>query len=145
MSLKTKTVTIEKGRDKGKKFQITEMPAAKIDNWAMRVLLALAGAGIDVAEANEGMMGLAKVAFAALGKIPPAVAVPLVRSWRICHSFAEILTLLKISAVPNKLQFRNENKSDDTVAFYFTNYIRSILHWFYQFYFFRPYKPIQVE
>ena len=46
-----------------------------------------------------------------------------VRSRRICHSFAEILTLLKISAVPNKLQFRNENKSDDTVAFYFTNYI----------------------
>ncbi len=38
-----------------------------------------------------------------------------VRSWRICHSFAEILTLLKISAVPNKLQFRNENKSDDTM------------------------------
>ena len=70
---------------------------------------------------------------------------PIVRSWRICHSFAEILTLLKISAVPNKLQFRNENKSDDTVAFYFTNYIRPILHWFYQFYFFRPYKPIQVE
>ena len=68
-----------------------------------------------------------------------------VRSRRICHSFAEILTLLKISAVPNKLQFRNENKSDATVAFYFTNYIRSILHWFYQFYFFRPYKPIQVE
>ena len=68
-----------------------------------------------------------------------------VRSRRICHSFAEILTLLKISAVPNKLQFRNENKSDDTVAFYFTNYIRPILHWFYQFYFFRPYKPIQVE
>ena len=68
-----------------------------------------------------------------------------VRSRRICHSFAEILTLLKISAVPNKLQFRNENKSDATVAFYFTNYIRPILHWFYQFYFFRPYKPIQVE
>ena len=46
-----------------------------------------------------------------------------VRSRRICHSFAEILALLKISAVPNKLQFRNENKSDATVAFYFTNYI----------------------
>ena len=87
MSLKTKTVTIEKGRDKGKKFEITEMPAAKIDNWAMRVLLALAGAGIDVAEANEGMMGLAKVAFAALGNIPPAIAVPLLDELLECVQF----------------------------------------------------------
>nr|DAR77813.1 MAG TPA: tail assembly chaperone protein [Caudoviricetes sp.] len=87
MALKTKIVTIEKGRDKGKKFEITEMPAAKIDNWAMRVLLALAGAGIDVAEANEGMMGLAKVAFAALGKIPPSVSVPLLDELLDCVKF----------------------------------------------------------
>lgn len=77
MALKTKHITIEKGRDAGKQFVITEMPAAQIDNWAMRVLLALAGAGIDVAEANQGMMGLARVAFAALGKIPHDVALPL--------------------------------------------------------------------
>lgn len=87
MSLKTKTVTIEKGRDKGKKFEITEMPVAKIDNWAMRVLLALAGADVEVAEANEGMMGLAKVAFAALGKIPPAVAIPLMDELLECVQF----------------------------------------------------------
>lgn len=87
MSLKTKTVTIEKGRDKGKKFEITEMPVAKIDNWAMRVLLALAGAGVEVAEANEGMMGLAKVAFAALGKIPPAIAIPLMDELLECVQF----------------------------------------------------------
>lgn len=77
MALKTKTVTIEKGRDAGKQFLITEMPAARIDNWAMRVLLALAGAGIDVAEANQGMMGLARVAFSALGRIPHETALPL--------------------------------------------------------------------
>lgn len=87
MSLKTKTVTIEKGRDKGKKFEITEMPVAKIDNWAMRVLLALAGAGVEVAEANEGMMGLAKVAFAALGKVPPAIAIPLMDELLECVQF----------------------------------------------------------
>lgn len=87
MSLKTKTVTIEKGRDKGKKFEITEMPVAKIDNWAMRVLLALAGAGVEVAEANEGMMGLAKVALAALGKIPPAIAIPLMDELLECVQF----------------------------------------------------------
>lgn len=77
MARKTKNITIEKGRDAGKKFIITEMPAAKIDNWAMRVLLALAGAGIDIAEANEGMLGLARVAFGALGKIPHETALPL--------------------------------------------------------------------
>lgn len=87
MSLKTKTVTIEKGRDKGKKFEITEMPVAKIDNWAMRVLMALAGAGVEVAEANEGMMGLAKVAFAALGKVPPAIAIPLMDELLECVQF----------------------------------------------------------
>ena len=77
MARKSKTIVIEKGRDAGKKFIITEMPAAKIDNWAMRVLLALAAAGIDVAEANEGIMGLARVAFGALGKIPNETALPL--------------------------------------------------------------------
>lgn len=84
MALKTKTITIENGRDAGKQFIITEMPAAKIDNWAMRVLLALAGAGIDVAEANQGMMGLARVAFSALGKIPHDVALSLLEELLDC-------------------------------------------------------------
>ena len=35
----------------------------------------------------------------------------IVRSRRICHSFAEILTLFKILTVPNKLQFENANKA----------------------------------
>lgn len=87
MSLKSKTITIEGGRDNGKKFKITEMPAAKIDNWSMRVLLALAGAGIEVSEANEGMMGLAKVAFSALGKIPPETALPLLDELLNCVEF----------------------------------------------------------
>lgn len=77
MALKTKEITIEKGRDAGKKFIITEMPAAKIDNWSMRVLLALAGANIDVGAAQDGVMGLAKVAFSALGNIPTETAIPL--------------------------------------------------------------------
>lgn len=84
MALKTKQITIEKGRDIGKKFIITEMPAAKIDNWAMRVLLALAGAGIDIAEAKEGMVGLARVAFGALGNIPHDVALPLLDELLSC-------------------------------------------------------------
>lgn len=77
MALKTKKIVIEKGRDSGKEFLITEMSAAKIDNWAMRVLLALAGSNIDVGVASDGMLGMAKVALSALGKIPPETAIPL--------------------------------------------------------------------
>ena len=77
MALKTKKIVIEKGRDSGKEFLITEMSAAKIDNWAMRVLLALAGSNIDVGAASDGMLGMAKVALSALGKIPPDTAIPL--------------------------------------------------------------------
>lgn len=77
MALKTKKIVIEKGRDSGKEFLITEMSAAKIDNWAMRVLLALAGSNIDVGAASDGMLGMAKVALSALGKIPPETAIPL--------------------------------------------------------------------
>lgn len=77
MALKTKTITIESGRDAGKRFVITEMPAAKIDKWAMRVLLALAGANIDVGAAQEGVIGMARVAFSALGNISEDKAIPL--------------------------------------------------------------------
>lgn len=77
MALKTKKIVIEKGRDGGKEFLITEMSAAKIDNWAMRVLLALAGSNIDVGAASDGMLGMAKVALSALGKVPPETAIPL--------------------------------------------------------------------
>ena len=38
---KTKEIVIEDGRDKGKKFKITEMPPYQMDRWATRALLAL--------------------------------------------------------------------------------------------------------
>ena len=75
--LKSKTITIETGRDKGKSFVITEMPAAQADNWAMRCLLALAGGGVEVEDAQSGMLGMARVALSALGRIPPEVSLPL--------------------------------------------------------------------
>lgn len=47
MALKTRQITIENGRDKGRVFLITEMSAAHADNWAMRALLALANSGAE--------------------------------------------------------------------------------------------------
>lgn len=40
--LKSVEITVEEGRDKGKKFKITEMPAVKMDKWATKALLILA-------------------------------------------------------------------------------------------------------
>lgn len=69
MTLKTKTITIEQGRDAGTTFKITEMPIAKADSWATRALLAFTGGGIDVPEASEGILGIARAALGTLKHI----------------------------------------------------------------------------
>ena len=43
------TVTDE-GRDNGKVFVLTEMPASRAESWAMRALLALMAGGVEVPE-----------------------------------------------------------------------------------------------
>lgn len=44
---KTKIVTIEaEGRDKGKTFQITEMPAMQLEEWSTRALIAVFGGNV---------------------------------------------------------------------------------------------------
>ena len=46
---KTKTYTVDSDdRDKGKVFLITEMPATKAEDWAIRVMLALGSANVDI-------------------------------------------------------------------------------------------------
>jgi hypothetical protein len=70
MARQTKTVNITaKGRDKGKAFLLTEMPAAKAEKWAARAFLALAKAGVDIPEniASAGLAGIASVGLKALG------------------------------------------------------------------------------
>ena len=53
MARKTKTVVIDKGRDKGKRFLITEMSVIDADNWAQRALFAVAKGGL-ISEIAEG-------------------------------------------------------------------------------------------
>ncbi|MEY0216857.1 hypothetical protein AB7W58_20970 [Providencia rettgeri] len=79
MALKSKTITIEKGRDEGKTYLITEMPISKADNWAMRALFAIANGGVDLESVNPnmGMLGMANVAIKALAGIDPKVGIPL--------------------------------------------------------------------
>lgn len=62
MARKTITVEISKeGRDLGKRFLITEMPATKAEKWAARALNALLASGIQISDqaASAGMRGLA--------------------------------------------------------------------------------------
>lgn len=59
------------GRDKGKRFLITEMPAMKAERWAYRALLALAHSGADLGEGAlaGGMGAVAQAGFRALQKL----------------------------------------------------------------------------
>lgn len=61
------TIPPDGGRDKGKVFRITEMPAAAAEEWAMRTIMALTKAGVDIPEGTSGMAGIAAVAFKAMG------------------------------------------------------------------------------
>lgn len=62
MARKTKLVKITAaGRDTGKQFLITEMPADQGERWAMRALLALSRGGIEIPEGlfEQGFAGFA--------------------------------------------------------------------------------------
>ena len=54
------------GRDQGKTFLITEMPAAKSFKWACRALLAMAHAGVELPDEITPEMGLAALAIAGI-------------------------------------------------------------------------------
>lgn len=53
----------DEGRDKGKVFVITEMPATQAEKWGARVILAIAKGGAEIPDdiANQGMAGLASL------------------------------------------------------------------------------------
>ena len=70
---KTKHVTIDaEGRDKGKLFLITEMPASQAERWAFRAFQSLARSGVDIQDniAGAGMAGMAVLGLKALAGIP---------------------------------------------------------------------------
>jgi hypothetical protein len=77
---RTATVTIDiAGRDFGKVFQLTEMPAAKAEKWAARAFLALARNGVDIPDniAEAGLAGIAMLGIKAFGSMNFADAEPL--------------------------------------------------------------------
>lgn len=104
---RTKIITIAKeGRDKGKVFEITEMPAAQGERWAMRALLALSrgGASMPNEEIFGGMQSLAVIGLRALMQIDYADAEPLLE---------EMFSCLQVIPDPKKPHVKRELVDDD--------------------------------
>lgn len=87
---KTKEFTIEKGRDKGKKFRITEMDVIKAEKWAGRLFLCLASI-LELPENSSGINGLSgalqKYGLKSLAKIPYESLEPLYNELLDCCEY----------------------------------------------------------
>ncbi|EMA4827268.1 hypothetical protein U3C74_001752 [Salmonella enterica] len=90
MARKEKFITIDgQGRDKGKVFHLTEMPASQAEWWAMRAIMAMGRGGVDLPDdvRSMGMAALALEGLKALSKIPPEEAKPLMGEMLDCVQF----------------------------------------------------------
>lgn len=76
----------DEGRDQGKTFVITELPASQAEAWAMRAILALMANGTDLPEGFErsGMAGMVEVGIKALSGLRWDVAEPLLAEMWQC-------------------------------------------------------------
>lgn len=83
---KETTFTAEDGRDKGKQYHLREMPASQAEAWAVRALLAVGRAGIEVPPelAAQGMVGLLAIGYMNLIRIPFEDAKPLLEEMMGC-------------------------------------------------------------
>lgn len=80
MARKTKTIVIESaGRDVGKMFYITELPASQAEAWATRALFMMMNCGVEIPEdlLSAGLAGIAAIGIKSLSKVPYELARPL--------------------------------------------------------------------
>jgi hypothetical protein len=87
---KTETYTVEsEGRDKGKSFLLTEMPATKAEDWAIRAMLALGAANVEIPDGalQLGMAALAEIGLKKLFAIDAAQMRPLLDELMECVEF----------------------------------------------------------
>lgn len=74
MARKTCRLTIDaEGRDKGKTFVLTELPALDIERWTVRLILALGKNGVSLpsVQVDSGFAGIAGVLWVLLSQITP--------------------------------------------------------------------------
>jgi hypothetical protein len=87
MARKTENFTVtDEGRDKNKTFLLTEWPASEAEAWAIRALLALGAADVEVPDGvlNDGMAGLAEIGLKKLFALPYKEAGPLLDELMKC-------------------------------------------------------------
>ena len=89
MARKEASFVAQTGRDKGKEFLITEMSATQAENWAIKAVLAIGNAGIEIPDTlvSQGMAGLVAVGYMNLLKIPFDAAKPLLDEMMGCVQF----------------------------------------------------------
>jgi len=87
---KTSTYVVnDDGRDKSKTFLITEMAATKAEDWAIRVMLALGAANVDIPDGamQLGMAALAEIGLKKLFAIQADTIRPLLTELMECVEF----------------------------------------------------------
>jgi hypothetical protein len=90
MARKTSTYVVSsEGRDKGKTFLLTEMPVTKAEDWAIRAMLALGAANVDIPDGalQLGMAALAEVGLKKLFSIEASLMRPLLSELMECVEF----------------------------------------------------------
>lgn len=77
MARKTCRVVVEEeGRDKGKTFVVTELPALDIERWTVRLVLALGKNGVNLpgVQTDSGFAGIAGILWALMAQVSPQEA-----------------------------------------------------------------------
>ncbi len=89
MTRKTTTFIATDGRDKGKRFLITEMSAYHSEEWAARALFAVMHSGVEVPDEvlSAGFAGVAAIGIKALTKVPFELVKPLFDEMMSCVQF----------------------------------------------------------
>lgn len=114
MARKESSFVAETGRDQGKTYHLTEMSASQAESWAIRVILAVGNAGIEIPDglASQGMAGLMAVGYMNLLKIPFEAAKPLLDEMMGCIQFVPSPTIKRplieddIEEVKTRLELR---------------------------------------
>lgn len=86
------THTADYGRDAGKQFLLTELPAEQAEWWAIRAGRALAVAGVDLPEdwENAGMAQIAVLGLAAIAHLPEHTLQALLDEMFTCVQFKPV-------------------------------------------------------
>ena len=90
MARKVMTYTVpHEGRDKGKVFVITEMPATQAEKWAARAFFAMAKSDMEIPDdiSSTGMAGIAALGVRAFGRMDFHDAEPLLDEMFQCVKF----------------------------------------------------------